>query len=192
MKSIVKFASAFAAVAFVSTSALAELIVPVYPVYPVEPAKQVYKTKSGVETTIALPAEVDEYGRPVYDYDEYGRRRLSPTKLTHFEIVVGPGSTARGCVPASKADGYKSFTGVNALVKDIEPTTLIDTVDRVENSRETWKAYQFEVNGATETPVQSIVVFFPFNKRHGRVDCMFQLNLELDGGRPQYAAPAGK
>lgn len=158
-----------------STGAFAELIwVPIPPVIIGPPPVVRTGTPTHVMTTgntlsIALPGQLQ--------YDEFGRVVNKLQRITHFEVVVGPASTDRGCYPASKADGLRSWTTVNSPWKNLSPTAKVDTYERkLPGEPKKWTVHQFEVNGGTETPVSQINIFFPADKRR-IVDCHFQVNV---------------
>jgi hypothetical protein len=159
----------------VSTGAFAELIwVPIPPVIVgpppvVRPGIPTHVMTTGNTLAIALPGQLQ--------YDEFGRVVNKLQRITHFEVVVGPGSTDRGCYPASKADGLRNWTGVVSPWKNISATTKVDTYERrMPGESRKWTVHQFEVNGGTETPVSQLNIFFPADKRR-IVECHFQVNV---------------
>ncbi|GEM_PF-6203251 len=174
MKNTLKLVSGLI-LSLVSTGAFAELIwVPIPPVVIGPPPVVRSGTPTHVMTTgnilsIALPGQLQ--------YDEFGRVVNKLQRITHFEVVVGPASTDRGCYPASKADGLRSWTGVQSPWKNISATTKVDTYERkLPGEPKKWTVHQFEVNGGIETPVSQLDIFFPADKRR-IVDCHFQVNV---------------
>lgn len=174
MKNTLKLLSGLV-LSVVSTGAFAEVIwVPIPPVIVgpppvVRPGIPTHVMTTGNTLAIALPGQLQ--------YDEFGRVVNKLQRITHFEVVVGPGSTDRGCYPASKADGLRNWTGVVSPWKNISATTKVDTYERkMPGEARKWTVHQFEVNGGTETPVSQLNIFFPADKRR-IVECHFQVNV---------------
>jgi hypothetical protein len=171
---------------FAATGAFAEPIwVPIPPLIVGPPPVVRTGTPTHVMTTgntlsIALPGQLQ--------YDEFGRVVNKLQRITHFEVVVGPGSTDRGCYPASKADGLRNWTGVVSPWKNISATTKVDTYERkLPGEARKWTVHQFEVNGGTETPVSQLNIFFPADKRR-IVECHFQVNVTSSDDEDAAAA----
>ncbi len=174
MKNTLKLVSGLV-LSLASSGAFAELIwVPIPPVIVgpppvVRPAIPTHVMTTGNTLSIALPGQLQ--------YDEFGRVVNKLQRITHFEVVVGPASTERGCYPASKADGLRNWTGVLSPWKNISATTKVDTYERkMPGDSKKWTVHQFEVNGGTETPVSQLNIFFPADKRR-IVECHFQVNV---------------
>lgn len=155
------------------------------PVITPVPINPVHTVTAGRLFSVLVPHTIqfDDFGRPVSQF----------ANISHFEIVVGPGSSARGCRPAARNEGFASFTGVNSPWPNILPTQLSQTYQRrVPGDRQPWTVYEFAVNGGSPTPVNQINVFFPGN--HGPVPCMFQVNTSSGYGNsfPMPADRAGE
>ncbi len=129
----------------------------------------VHIINSGMTLSVLIPGNLQ--------YNEFGQVVNRLQRLTHFEVIVGPESTARGCYPASKADGFRAYTSVTSPTPRLKPTAKIDTYDRtmVGDSR-SWRVHRFEINGGVETAVSQINIFFPAAPTR-IVQCAFQVNV---------------
>ncbi len=143
----------------------------------------VHMINSGTTLSVLLPGALQ--------YDEFGQVVNRLQRVTHFEVVVGPESTLRGCYPAAKSDGFRAFTSVNSPVPGIRPTTKVDTYDRsMPGDSRKWRVHRFEVNGGTETPVSQLNIFFPAAPTQ-IVPCHFQVNItNADSSDGPSAVPA--
>jgi hypothetical protein len=136
----------------------------------VTPQTPAHRVAAGSIMSVMIPGTIQ--------YDAYGHVVNQLQHISGFEVVMGPGSTKRGCKPALRSDGFANTTAVWSPWA-LAPTTRVSTYKRtMPGEAEQWTVHQFSVNGGQAAPVSQIDVFVPRTRNmNGAVECAFQVNV---------------